>query len=61
MLAISVECKAQTQGQQLLPAPKQTQHKPEYLQAASLQVIDYTLEVESVRHYQRELYSTTWY
>jgi len=54
-LAVSVECKAQPQGQQLQPAPKLTTPQPKYLQATSQPVIDYTLKVESVRHYQREL------
>ena len=53
--AASVECKAQPQGQQLPPAPKLSMQQPKYLQATSLPVIDYTLKVESVRHYQREL------
>ena len=54
-LTIRVECKAQPHGQQLLLAPNPTQNQPEYLQAASLPVVDYTLKVESVRCYQREL------
>ena len=53
--AASVEYKTQPQGQQLPPAPKLSMQQPKYLQATSLPVIDYTLKVESVRHYQREL------
>ena len=54
-LTIRVECKAQPHRQQLLLALKPTQNQPKYLQAASLPVVDYTLKVESVRRYQREL------
>ena len=53
--SVHVEYKAQPQGQQLPPAPKLSMQQPKYLQATSLPVIDYTLKVESVRHYQREL------
>jgi len=53
--SVHVEYKAQPQGQQLPPVPKLSVQQPKYLQATSLPVIDYTLKVESVRHYQREL------